>query len=220
MKAHKFGKMLFALLALVAMLAVPLAGSAAPHAAGGESIIIVGTADAPTSLDPADHRSRESETVIRNMFDGLVTRDTRSGVHMELAESMNWLDDTTLEIILRPGVKFHDGQEMTADDVVYTFERIIGENMIEYPEPHTSPRKGLISPLTSIEKKDDNTVVMHFSSPWPPAMQMLVHQQIVPKQYLEEVGTEGFIAHPIGTGPFKFVSANGMEEIVLERFDD
>ena len=183
-------------------------------------MIIVGMADAPTSLDPADHRSRESETVLRNMFDGLVTRDTSSGVHMELAESMDWLDDTTLEIKLRPGVKFHDGQEMTADDVVYTFERIIGENMIDYPEPHTSPRKGLISPLTSIEKKDDSTVVMHFSSPWPPAMQMLVHQQIVPKHYLEEVGTEGFVAHPIGTGPFKFVSASGMEEIVMERFDD
>ena len=95
----------------------------------------------PESLDPADHRDRTSETVIRNMFDGLVTRDTRSGVHLELAESMEWVDDTTLEIKLRQGVKFHDGVEMTADDVVFTFERIIGENMIEYPEPHTSPAR-------------------------------------------------------------------------------
>ncbi len=51
-------------------------------------------------------------------------------------------------------------------------------------------------------------------------MQMLVHQQIVPKHYLEEVGTEGFVQHPIGTGPFKFVSAKGLEEVVMERFDD
>jgi peptide/nickel transport system substrate-binding protein len=55
--------------------------------------IVVALAQAPTSLDPADHRSRLSETVIRNMFDGLVTRDTRNGVHLELAEAMNWLDD-------------------------------------------------------------------------------------------------------------------------------
>ena len=205
---------------LVAMLAVPATSGAVPSLAGGEDVIIVGMGRAPTSLDPADHRSRESETVIRNMFDGLVTRDTRSGVHLELANSIEWSDDTTLEIKLREGVKFHDGEEMTADDVVYTFERIIGENQIEYPEPHTSPRKGLIAPLESIEKIDDYTVVMHFSAPWPPAMQMLVHQQIVPKHYLEEVGTEGFIKHPIGTGPFKFVSAKGMEEIVMERFDD
>jgi peptide/nickel transport system substrate-binding protein len=183
-------------------------------------VIIVGLSAAPDTLDPADHRSRQSETVIRNMFDGLVTRDSTSGVHLELAESLNWLDDTTLEVTLRQGVKFHDGVEMTADDVVYTFERIIGENMIEYPEPHTSPRKGLIAPLESVEKTGDYTLLMHFSATWPVAMQMLVHQQIVPKHYLEEVGTEGFVAHPIGTGPFKFVSAQGLDEIVMERFDD
>jgi peptide/nickel transport system substrate-binding protein len=191
-----------------------------PTAEPARDVIIVALSAAPTSLDPADHRSRQSETVLRNMFDGLVTRDNTSGVHLELAESLEWLDDQTLEAKLRQGVLFHDGVEMTADDVVYTFERIINENMIEYPEPHTSPRKGLIAPLESIEKTGDYSVVMHFSGPWPPAMQMLVHQQIVPKHYLEEVGTEGFVAHPIGTGPFKFVSAEGLDQVVMERFDD
>jgi peptide/nickel transport system substrate-binding protein len=191
-----------------------------PTSLPARDVIIVALAAAPTSLDPADHRSRQSETVIRNMFDGLVTRDNTSGVHLELAEELNWLDDKTLEVKLRQGVRFHDGVEMTADDVVFTFERIIGENMIEYPDLHTSPRKGLIAPLESIEKTDDYTVVMNFSDTWPPAMQMLVHQQIVPKHYLEEMGTEGFVAHPIGTGPFQFVSAKGLDEIVMERFDD
>ncbi len=191
-----------------------------PTAPPARDVIIVALSSAPDTLDPADHRNRQSETVIRNMFDGLVTRDITSGVHLELAEELNWLDDQTLEVKLRQGVKFHDGVEMTADDVVFTFERIIGENMIEYPEAHTSPRKGLIAPLESIEKTGDYTVVMHFSATWPPAMQMIVHQQIVPKHYLEEVGTEGFVANPIGTGPFKFVSAKGLDEIVMERFDD
>jgi peptide/nickel transport system substrate-binding protein len=185
------------------------------------STIVVALSDAPVSLDPADHRSRQSETVIRNMFDGLVTRDTRSGVHNQLAKDLKWIDDQTLEIQLRDGVKFHDGSPLTADDVVFTFERIINENAIEYPEPHTSPRKGLIAPLESIEKTGELTVVMHFSSPWPPALQLLVHQQIVPKKYIEKVGTKGFIEHPIGTGPFKFVSAkDGLDEVVMERFDD
>jgi peptide/nickel transport system substrate-binding protein len=187
----------------------------------GSGTIVIAMGAAPVSLDPADHRSRESETVIRNMFDGLVTRDATSGVHMELAESMDWADEQTLNVKLREGVKFHDGSEMTADDVVFTFERIINENAIEYPEPHTSPRKGLIAPLESIEKTGDYSVTMHFSGPWPPAMQLLVHQQIVPKAYIEKVGTKGFIEHPIGTGPFKFVSAQpGFEEVVLERFGD
>ena len=87
---------------------------------------------APVSLDPADHRTRESETVIRNMFDGLVTRDTGSGVHLELAEEMNWLDDTTLEVKLRQGVKFHNGQEMTADDVVFSFNKASDKNRCAY----------------------------------------------------------------------------------------
>jgi peptide/nickel transport system substrate-binding protein len=189
--------------------------------AGARRTIVVGLSDAPIILDPADHRSRPTETVLRNMFDGLLTRDTRSGVHLELAESYNWIDEQTLEIQLRRGVKFHNGSEMTADDVVFTFNRVIQENQIEYPEPHTSPRKGLIAPLESIEKTGDYTVVMNFSAPWPAALQMLVHQQIVPKAYLEEVGTQGFLQRPVGTGPFRFVSAAvGLEEIVLERFED
>lgn len=182
--------------------------------------IVVALSQAPTSLDPADHRSRSSETVIRNMFDGFVTRDTESGVHLELAESMEWTDDTTLEVSLRQGIKFHNGTEMTADDVLFTFERIINENAIEYPEAHTSPRKGLIAPLQSVEKVDDSTVRLHFSTVWPPAMQLLVHQQIVPKAYLEEVGTQGFVEKPVGTGPFQFVEGTIDDQIVLERFSD
>jgi len=192
-----------------------------PTTTPGRQTIIVGLAAAPDTLDPADHRSRLSETVIRDMFDGLVTRDNISGVHNELAESLTWMDEKTLEIQLRQGVKFHDGTEMTADDVVFTFNRIIQENAIEYPEAHTSPRKGLIAPLVSIEKTGDYTVVMNFSGPWPPALQLLVHQQIVPKAYLEQAGTQGFIEHPIGTGPFMFVSAQpGFTEVVMERFED
>jgi peptide/nickel transport system substrate-binding protein len=126
-----------------------------------------------------------------------------------------------MQIELKQGVKFHNGAEMTADDVVFTFNRVIQEDAIDYPEAHTSPRKGLIAPLESIEKTGDYSVVMKFNAPWPPAMQMLVHQQIVPKAYLEEVGTQGFLERPIGTGPFKFVSAsNGLDEVIMERFDD
>ncbi len=183
--------------------------------------IVVALAQAPTSLDPADIRDRESETVIRNVFDGLVTRDARSGVHLELAKRLTWLDDQTLQIDLREGVLFHDGVEMTADDVVYTFSRIIEDNALDYPQVHTSPRKSLIAPLERIEQTGPYQVLMHFSSPWPIALQMLVHQQIVPKHYVEAVGGAGFAAHPIGTGPFHFVSADDdLTEVVLERFDE
>lgn len=191
-----------------------------PTAAPARDVMVVALSEGPPSLDPADHRSRISETVIRNMFDGLVTRDTTSGVHLEIAESLEWLDDVTLEARIRQGIKFHNGEDLTAEDVVFTFERIITENAIEHPEPHTSPRKGLIAPLESVEQVDDYTVRFHFSGPWPVAEQLLVHQQIVPRDYLEEVGTRGFVERPVGAGPFRFVSARLDSEIVLERFDD
>jgi peptide/nickel transport system substrate-binding protein len=192
----------------------------APVSAPGAQTIVVGLASPPDTLDPADHRNRTSETVIRNMFDGLVTRDTGSEVHLELAEAAELIDDTTWEFKLHEGVKFHNGSEMTADDVVFTFNRIILENQIEYPEPHTSPRKGLIAPLESVEKVDDYTVRFHLSAPWPPAMQLFVHQQIIPMAYLEEVGTRGFVERPIGAGPFQFVEGQIDDQIVMERFDD
>lgn len=190
------------------------------HVQAPQSAIVVALAQYPTSLDPADHRSRTSETVIRNLFDGLVTRDAHNNVHLELAQEITWLDDRTLHVVLRRGVLFHDGVEMTAADVAFSFRRILDENAIEYPEPHSSPRKGLLDPLESVEQIDDYTVILHLNGPWPSALQMLVHQQIVPEHYIESKGTAAFVQHPIGTGPFQFVSADPrLETIALERFD-
>jgi peptide/nickel transport system substrate-binding protein len=192
-----------------------------PEAPPGRQTIIVALARTPLTLDPADYSHRETETVIRNMFDGLVTRDTRSGVHLEIAESMEWLDETTLEVKLRQGVMFHNGDELTADDVIYTYERILTDDAIEYPEPHSSPRRGFLGPMDSLEKIDDYTVLINFRSPWPVWDQLLVHNQIIPMDYMEEVGARGFLDNPVGTGPFRFVSATaGFDEVVLQRFDD
>jgi peptide/nickel transport system substrate-binding protein len=192
-----------------------------PEAPPGRQTIIVALARTPLTLDPADYSHRETENVIRNMFDGLVTRDARSGVHLEIAESMEWLDETTLEVKLRQGVMFHNGDELTADDVIYTYERILTDDAIEYPEPHSSPRRGFLGPMDSLEKIDDYTVLINFRSPWPVWDQLLVHNQIIPMDYMEEVGAEGFLNNPVGAGPFKFVSATaGYDEIVLQRFDD
>lgn len=191
-----------------------------PTPVPGRDTLVVALARAPQGIDPADHSSREAETVIRNIYDGLVTRDHTSGVHNELAESIKWLDAKTLEIVLRKGVKFHDGSELKADDVIFTFERIFKTNAIEYPQPHTALRKGFLGPFDKAQKKDDYTVIVNFTAPWPAGMQMLVHTQIVSKAYVEKVGTKGLIEKPMGTGPFKFVSAKtGFEEVVLERFD-
>jgi peptide/nickel transport system substrate-binding protein len=129
------------------------------------------------------------------------------------------VDEQTLEFVIRKGITFHNGETLNADDVQFTFGRIIAENGIDYPEPHASPRKGLVGPLESVQAVDEYTVHFHFSSPWPVALQMFVHQHIIPHDYFAAVGNEGFVQAPVGSGPFKFVSAKLDEQIVLERFD-
>jgi peptide/nickel transport system substrate-binding protein len=198
----------------VPVTATPVVG---PQAGG---TLVIGLSAEIMTLDPADYRDTTTETVIRNMFDGLVTRTSDGRVVPELAESATMIDDVTWEFVLKKGVTFHNGEDLTADDVKFSFDRIITENAIEYPEPHTSPRKGLISPLESVDVIDDYTVRLNFSDPFPVAMQMLVHQQILPKDYFEQVGTQGFLEAPIGCGPFKFVEGSLGDQIVMERFDE
>jgi peptide/nickel transport system substrate-binding protein len=182
--------------------------------------LVIGLDDVILSLDPADYRHRQTETVIRNMFDGLVTRTPDGQVVPEIAESFRWTDDETLEFVLRQGILFHNDEPLTADDVQFTFERIIAENGIEYPEPHTSPRRALLGPLESVEVADTYRVRFHFGSPWPVALQMLVHQHIVPKDYFEQVGNADFVQAPIGSGPFKFVEGDLSEQVKMTRFED
>jgi len=179
---------------------------------GGTVVIGMATSDI-VILDPAAYSDRPTETVIRNMFDGLVTRTRENEVVLELAESAEWIDDKTIEFKLKKGVKFHNGEDLTADDVVFTFERILFQDI-------GAKRRGFCGPMEKVEKVDDYTVRFHFKEPWPVFWQMLVHNQIVPKDYLEEVGDEEFAKHPVGAGPFKFVEGKLDEYIVMERFED
>lgn len=179
--------------------------------------IITGIKNPIETLDPANHRDRVTESVIRNLFDGLVTKDENGEVQPMIAES--WENPTPTEWIfkIREGIQFHDGSDLTADDVVYTFNRIITEGAMEGA---SSPRKGLLGTMKEVTKEDDFTVKFTFESPWPIFLKMLPHQQIVPKKYIEEVGEVEFREHPIGAGPFKFVEAKLDERIVLERFEE
>jgi len=179
--------------------------------------IVIGISAAISTLDPAIHRDRTTETVLRNMFDGLVTRTPDMKIVPEIAESWETVSPTEWVFTIREGVTFHNGEALTAEDVVFTYERILKEGAIG---GQTSPRKGLLGTITSVEQVDDYTVRFLLSEPWPVFLSMLPNQQIVPKDYITEKGDEYFAANPVGAGPFKFVSANLNEEVVMERYDD
>jgi len=184
---------------------------------GEDTIVVALGVDKIVTLDPGNYRDRDTETVIRNMFDALVTRTPEGNVVPEVAESWETPDPKTYIFKLREGVKFHDGHILDADDVVFTFERVLKENGIS---GKTSPRKGLLGPLEKVEKVDARTVKFTLTNAFSVFPQALCHFQIVPKHYVEKVGDEEFAERPIGAGPFKFKEGRLDEEIVMERFDE
>jgi peptide/nickel transport system substrate-binding protein len=178
--------------------------------------LTVGISQTLPTLDPAMHRDRTVESVLRNMVDCLTARDNEMNLVPQLAESWNRADDLTWRFKLRRGVKFHNGEELTAEDVKFTIERVIKPNMIG---GRSSPRKGLIAPVSGVGVEDEYTVLIKTSRPWPILPVMLTFIEIVPKDYIEEKGDEYFAEHPVGTGPLRFVEWVKGERLVMERFE-
>ena len=172
------------------------------------------TLDALT-LDPGNHRKRETETILRNMYDGLLTRDSQMKVVPELAASWKQIDVTTYEFKLRQGVKFHSGDEMTSEDVKFTFDRMIQKNGID---GQTSPRGGLLGPLKEVQAVDKYTVRLVLSTPWAILPAMLPFQEIVSKAFVQKVGDKGLATQVNGTGPFKLAEWRKGDAIIMERF--
>ncbi|NNU79868.1 ABC transporter substrate-binding protein [Halovulum dunhuangense] len=200
-----------------ALLASAMAVTMLAPVAGAADLTVGFTLDADT-LDPANHRKRETETIIRNMYDGLLTRDPDMKVVPEIAESFTQVSPTVYEFKIRSGVKFHDGTEMTAEDVKFTLDRITVEGAMG--DGQTSPRQGLMGPVASVEVVDASTVRINLKEPWPILPAMLPNQQIVSKAFVERVGSAGLATEVNGTGPFKLVEWRKGDAIIMERFDD
>ncbi|MBN8892787.1 MAG: peptide ABC transporter substrate-binding protein [Rhodospirillales bacterium 70-18] len=169
----------------------------------------------PLTLDPANHRSRETESVLRTMYNGLVAHGPNMELVPELAESWKWIDPQTMEVKLRSGVKFHSGATMTADDVVYSFTRLLKPGAIG---GKTSPRKGLLGPVTDVVKVDEHTVRFVLSAPWPVLPAMLTFQEVVNKDFTEKTGADGMATHEDGTGPYTMTQWRRGDSLVLQRF--
>ena len=184
--------------------------------------LTVGLPGTVHSLDPAAYRDRMTEGVVRAIFDGLVEWGFDMQPQLEIAESWKWIDNTTLQYKIRKGITFHNGEPLTSEDVEFSLNRVIKEVAMC---GETSPRKGLVTNVESISCVDPYTVRLHLSMPSPTLPRMLSHQQIVPKDYLEEImareggGCEEFREYPVGAGPFKFVEWKKGEYLVVDRYE-
>jgi len=181
-----------------------------------EKTITVGTFQAPATLDPANHRQIMAQNVIRMMGEGLMDDLPDTSYIYSVAESITELDPLSYEIKIREGITFHNGDPVTADDVIFTWERLTQEGAMEGA---TSPRRPLL-PVDSVEKVDDYTVIARIKTYSSILQRRWFHWEVMPKKYFEEVGIDGYLEHPIGCGPFKYVSGDTNTELVLERYDN
>src|SRR5215467_4257056 len=169
---------------------------------------------APTFFHPSETREGSSFLLLYALHDALVKPMPGNPVAPSLAESWSESEDgLTYEFKLRQGVTFHNGDPLTAEDVKFSLERYHGIGAILFKDK-----------LQAVEVVDPHLVRLHLKEPWPDFLTYLGTPAtsigwIVPKKYLEQVGDDGFKKHPIGAGPYKFVSQKEGIELVLEAYE-
>ncbi|HXH14349.1 MAG TPA: ABC transporter substrate-binding protein [Alphaproteobacteria bacterium] len=205
-----------ALLLIIAVLALGWASSlSAQSRPAGEMLMAWHVTIAPAWFDPSTAPPQITPFgMLYALHDALVRPMPGTKMGNSLAES--WTespDGLVYEFKLRPGLKFHNGDALTAEDVKFSFERYKGTGASEFR-----------AKVKGVEVVDPVTVRFHLKEPWPDFMTFYgttatAAGLVVPKKYLEQVGDEGFQRHPIGAGPFKFVSHTPGVEVVLEAYE-
>ena len=198
-------------LALAAL--VPVPNNAA--AQGKDTLSVALVSHAPT-LDPHMHFERVGILVNINMFDSLLHRSAKLEFEPSLAQSWRALSDTMWEFTLRKGVKFHDGSTMTAEDVKFSFDRVLEPGS----EKKKSPQYGNVRAIKDVKIVSADTIHLVTDKPFPLLLERLVFFPIVPKKHIEKVGEEAFgSTAAVGTGPWKLVEWKRDQHIRLEAFD-
>ena len=179
----------------------------------GDTLTVAQGADAKT-LDPQGSNDQPSSRITKQIYDTLFVQDENMVVHPGLAETYEIVEEgTVLNIKLREGVKFHNGEILTANDVKFTILRALDSPDVAH----------IVGPVTSVEVIDDLNLVITMEYAFAPILSHLSHTAISilnEKAVLEAEATGSYGQNPIGTGPYKFVSWTIGDNVKLTRNDE
>jgi peptide/nickel transport system substrate-binding protein len=193
--------------AFLALLALPLASACRSPSPADPEVIVATLASAPNTLDPRLAVDDVSQKAAQLIFSNLIDVDDQLQFTGGLTETLEQSGPTTWIVTLRRGVRFHDGRELTADDVAYTFRCFLDPSFV-------SPKKGTFRDLQSVEAPDRYTVVFRLTRPFASFPSTLVIG-VVPNGAGTRLGER-----LIGTGPYRFVRYVADDRIELSAFAD
>jgi len=183
----------------------------------------------PKTLDPALSTDIYAVTIIQQLFDGLVQFDNNLNIIPAIAKSWKISHDgLTYTFYLREGVRFHNGREVTAKDFVYSFTRIIdpktkspAANFLDRVLGFKQFQEGKTHHVRGLRSAGKYMLEVKLSEPYSPLLPILGMNKfkVLPKEEVEKSGIN-FGRSPAGTGPFRFVSMEEGEEIILEANQD
>ncbi len=182
-----------------------------------ETVLRVAWLGEPRNFDPVPNVENPTIWASHNVMDNLVRlSDDSTHIEPDLAESWEISDDhLTYTFHLRRGVRFHNGDEVTAEDVVFSLSRS--------RDPEQCPYSDMFKPIKDVVAVGRYTVRVELNAPYAPILANLsmFNTAIIPKKYFEEIGgSEEFARKPVGAGPFKFEYWKPGEEVGFSRFED
>lgn len=197
-----------------AALALVLCSALFCGAAMAKDTLVVADQYDPTTMDPINHNDMPSSRACFELYDTLVFMADGGELVPGLAEKWEFPTPTEYKFYLRKGVKFHNGDELKAEDVRYSIMRATtdrGAKIKSYSEN-----------VKDVKVIDDYTVVVYLKKPDFSFFSSLTHSwgSIINAKVAKDCDDNNKVFNPIGTGPFKYVSWNKNDKYVLERFDD
>jgi len=230
-------KLLLYLMVLMALLAIPVIGiTAASAAEHNPESIVRWCEDWPTYIDPAVGTDFSDTMAIVQLYDTLIFPNLDGSIRPHLAEKWNISDDfLTYTFHLRDGVKFHNGDELSAEDVVFSTERLfdIGEGFA-YILQTKDAQGNIIAGIESVKAIDEHTVEFKLARPFGPFVPALVRLYILNKsQVMENIdksdtmygemgdyGKKWLLTNDAGSGPYMVKEMKMEESLLGEKFDD